>query len=82
MLKVYFNLNHCYIVHKKRNRDSISVLKGLRKLIDLLKVAGENVCVVNICFHILANTLGIIYYSFKKKLTLFNPLSDTFSIHS
>ena len=48
MLTVQFNFNLCNIVHKRANHHSNSVLKKLRKLIDLHREARENVRVINI----------------------------------
>ena len=48
MLMVQFNFNLCYIIHKRGNRPSNSTLKELRKLMDLLRATGENVCAINI----------------------------------
>ena len=48
MPTVQFNFNRCYIVHKRANRHSNSVLNKLRKLIDLPGATGENVSVINI----------------------------------
>ena len=43
---VHFNL--WYIGHKRANRYSNFILKELRKLMDLSKTTGENLCVINI----------------------------------
>ena len=46
MLMVQFRFN--LIVHKTANRHINSILKELRKLMDLPRTKGENVCVINI----------------------------------
>ena len=48
MVMVQFSLNLCYIVQKRGNHHSNIVLKELGKsMLNLLKAAVENVCVIN-----------------------------------
>ena len=48
MFTVQFNFNLCYIVYQKGNRYSKSMLKDLRKLIDLPRATAKNVYLINI----------------------------------
>ena len=43
-----FNFKLCFIVHKWRSRHGNSVLKELRKIVDLPRVTGEDVFLINI----------------------------------
>ena len=57
MLMVQLNFNLCYITNKRGNCHSNSLLKELRKLMDLPQAGGENMCVINI----LQNSLFIFF---------------------
>ena len=41
MLTVYFNFNLCYIAQKNGNPNKDSVMKKLKKLMDLPRATGE-----------------------------------------
>ena len=53
VLIAHFSFSLCWIVHKSFNCHSSSIMKELRKIMDLCRVTGENVCIINIFQNIL-----------------------------
>lgn len=48
MLALQFHINLCYIILKRGNRHSNSIMKELRKLMGLPRATSENVHVINL----------------------------------
>ena len=64
MLTVQFNCNLYYIVHKRGNRHSNSILKELRKLMDLPRATAKNVCAnfCYVCFYVMFVCFNVCFY--------------------